>query len=149
MTSLAERFAQNLKWCREELGWSQSELASRAEVDSTLISRIERNLVSVSLDRAARFAQVLGVELSALLDTPKGTKVPFGIHSLGTISSAQVMANVKAMREATGLSQSVVAKRATLQRGHISVLEKGETKLYLKTLEKLAAALKVTPGQLL
>ncbi|KAA1015234.1 helix-turn-helix transcriptional regulator [Paraburkholderia panacisoli] len=59
------------------------------------------------------------------------------------------MANVKAMREATGLSQSVVAKRATLQRGHISVLEKGETKLYLKTLEKLAAALKVTPGQLL
>jgi transcriptional regulator with XRE-family HTH domain len=149
MTSLADRFAHNLKWCREELGWSQSELATRVGVDSTQVSRIERNMASVSLDRAARFAEVLGVELPALLDTPKGTTVRFGTQSQHAISSAQVMANVKAAREAAGLSQSVMAKRATLRPGYVSVLEKGETKLYLKTLEKLAAALKVTPGELL
>ncbi|REG59375.1 helix-turn-helix protein [Paraburkholderia sp. BL6669N2] len=148
MTSLAERFAQNLKGCREELDWSQSELANKVGVDSTQVSRIERKMASVTLERAAQFAQVLGVELPALLDTPSG-KVRRGIETQYATSSAQVMAKVKSMREAAGLSQSVMATRAQLRPGYVSVLEKGETKLYLKTLEKLAAALKVTPGQLL
>lgn len=148
MKSLAERFAQNLNRCREDHDWSQSELANKVGIDSTQVSRIERKMASVTLERAAQFAQVLGVELPTLLDTPSG-EVRRGIENQYATSSAQVMAKVKSMREAAGLSQSVVAKRAGLRPGYVSILEKGETKLYLKTLERLAAALKVTPGQLL
>jgi len=54
--------------------------------------------------------------------------------------------NVRHWRVAAGLSQTAVAKRSGMNRSYLSRLESGGRNPTLATLERLAKALKVTPG---
>lgn len=56
--------------------------------------------------------------------------------------------NLRAIRERAALSQDELAERAGIARHNVSRLENGQAAQY-KTLRKLAAALDVTPGELI
>ena len=63
-------FASNLRRLRTEKGYSQEELAHRADLDRTYISSLERQVYGASIDVVERLAKVLGVRPSELLAYP-------------------------------------------------------------------------------
>lgn len=70
--------AQNLKKYRVAEGFSQEDLAHRADLDRTYISALERSRYSASVDVLDKLADALGVHPSALLAhdvAPKTTVV--------------------------------------------------------------------------
>ena len=56
---------------------------------------------------------------------------------------------VRALREARGMSQEVLADAARLHRTHISLIERGQRSVRLETVERLAFALGVQPARLM
>ncbi len=60
-------------------------------------------------------------------------------HRLNTI----VAANIRRLRQASGRSQEEFAEVCNLHRTYIGAIERGERNITLKTLERIAAALKV------
>ena len=54
----------------ETRGFSQEELAHRAEMDRTYVSSLERCIYAASIDVVDRLARVLGVEAADLLQRP-------------------------------------------------------------------------------
>lgn len=57
--------------------------------------------------------------------------------------------NLRALRAKRGLSQEELAEEASLDRTYVSALERERYAASVDTLERLAAALKVSPEQLL
>ncbi|MYM37957.1 helix-turn-helix domain-containing protein [Duganella qianjiadongensis] len=57
--------------------------------------------------------------------------------------------SVRALREALGWSQERLAENSNLNRSYIGEIERGVVIASLQTVEKLAAALQVTPADLL
>jgi transcriptional regulator with XRE-family HTH domain len=66
--------ARNLRKYRRDKGFSQEELAHRAELDRTYISSLERCLYAASIDVVDKLARVLGVEAADLLQRPAGPR---------------------------------------------------------------------------
>jgi transcriptional regulator with XRE-family HTH domain len=64
-------FAANLRRARQSAGFSQEELAFRAELDRTYISSLERGIYSATIDVVARLAEALEIEPVDLLERPK------------------------------------------------------------------------------
>ncbi|PXA84737.1 XRE family transcriptional regulator [Nostoc sp. 3335mG] len=67
-------FAANLRKRRRAVGFSQEELAHRADVDRTYVSSLERCVYAASIDVVDRLAKELGVEASDLLQRSKARK---------------------------------------------------------------------------
>ncbi|WP_051672717.1 helix-turn-helix domain-containing protein [Caballeronia glathei] len=149
--TLQERFIRNLKRFREDLDWTQEQLGSAMGSDRTVIGRYERSSSRMNLERADELARALGVDVRALLESPTTGEIlrrPPG----GPVSSRQVGAKVKMMREAEGITQQELGERIGMDRNHISRIEAQGGKvaaLQLSTLERLAAALRVKPVDLL
>ena len=55
---------------RKELGLSQQDLATRAELDRTYLSRVEQGRQNITIGAALRIADALGTPLGALIDQP-------------------------------------------------------------------------------
>jgi transcriptional regulator with XRE-family HTH domain len=62
------RLARNLKRRREELGWSQEELADQAGLHRTYVSGIERKVRNPTIEILERLAKALKVSAGDLLD---------------------------------------------------------------------------------
>lgn len=60
----------------------------------------------------------------------------------------KVAANLRALRKAKNLSQMKLADRAGLSYQYVGNFERGESDITLSSIEKLAKALDVTPGEL-
>ncbi|MCP8892822.1 helix-turn-helix domain-containing protein [Sphingomonas faeni] len=60
--------AQNLRALRRTKGWSQEELADRAQIDRTYVSALERCIYAASVDVLDRLANALGVTVATLFD---------------------------------------------------------------------------------
>lgn len=69
--------AQNLRLLRKERGFSQEELALRADIDRTYISSLERAVYGATIDMVDRLAKVLGVPASDLLRVPDEARTDF------------------------------------------------------------------------
>lgn len=67
---VAKRFATNLLRCREAVGLSEGELASRAALPEAEIERMERGEVDPYLSTAIKLAGALGVAVGGLLPDP-------------------------------------------------------------------------------
>lgn len=65
--SVAERFAANLKRCRERAGITQAELARRTELDATTISFFERGKRTPRLDTLVKLTGALDCRADELL----------------------------------------------------------------------------------
>lgn len=63
---IRERFGFAVKSRREELGWTQEELADRAKIHRTYLSDIERGSRNVSIINIERIAEALKLEISDL-----------------------------------------------------------------------------------
>lgn len=63
--------AKNIKQLRQDIGLSQEGLALAAEVDRSYVSQIERAIGNPSLMILCRLADVLGVEVSSLLQSSR------------------------------------------------------------------------------
>lgn len=62
------KIGANLVACREQLGWNQQELAHRVGVNPSTISRQERGEFIPPTLSVIRYAQVLGVNPSEIID---------------------------------------------------------------------------------
>ena len=68
---IRETLAVNMKRLRKTSGLSQEELASRAGIDRTYVSALERRVYAASIDLVARLAEALEVEPDVLLRRPQ------------------------------------------------------------------------------
>lgn len=64
---VGERFGLAVRRLREASGWSQEQLAFRADLNRSYLGEIERATVMPSLATAAKLAQALEVPLSQLI----------------------------------------------------------------------------------
>ena len=65
--NILKTFAQNVRTLRLQKGWSQEELASRADLHRTYIGAIERHERNVSLLNVERIAKAFKVDAKDLL----------------------------------------------------------------------------------
>jgi len=67
MNNILKTFAQNVRTLRLQKGWSQEELARRADLHRTYIGAIERHERNVSLLNVERIAKAFKVDVKDLL----------------------------------------------------------------------------------
>ncbi|XVJ70460.1 MAG: helix-turn-helix transcriptional regulator [Rhizobacter sp.] len=66
--ALGQRFGAVIRQAREQRGWSQEQLAGRAELNRSYMGEIERATAMPSLSTAMKLAQALQVPLSQLIE---------------------------------------------------------------------------------
>ena len=71
LEQLRSNLALNLKMARKSKGLAQEKLALEAEVDRTVVSKIERAVTNPSLEILLRLANHLEIEVADLLHQPK------------------------------------------------------------------------------
>lgn len=67
MTRLEHRFAREVREQREARGWTQEELAERANLNRSYVGEIERGVATPSISTIAKLASGLGLLPSLLL----------------------------------------------------------------------------------
>ena len=90
---------------------------------------------------------------------PGSAMLPLSVALLSAISDRcqlwhpgsrrQFGVRVRGLRERRGLSQEDLADAPDLHRTHISLIERGQRSVRLETIERLAVALRVQPGELM
>lgn len=65
---IRRRVGRNIKAVREGKGWSQEELAERAQLHRTYVSGVERGVRNPTLTVLERFALALKVPVGSLTD---------------------------------------------------------------------------------
>lgn len=66
--NIKEALGKRIKTLRNELGFSQEELADRAGIDRTYITSVECGKRNISIVNIEKIATALGVTLSKLFD---------------------------------------------------------------------------------
>lgn len=63
-----ENIGKKIREYRNEKGWSQEELARRAEIPFTTLNKIESGVIkNPSIEKVAKIARALGVQIEKLL----------------------------------------------------------------------------------
>ena len=143
------RFGQRLRVCRTKAGLSQLALAKRAGVDLAAVSFLERAKRAPNLNTLVRVARAAGVSPASLLED--GPAVP--AKRLPEAGDGDCLVrfgvNLRRVRHEADMSQEALAHDARLDRAAISIIERGTRAANLRTILKLARALKVRPAALL
>jgi transcriptional regulator with XRE-family HTH domain len=61
-----EEFSQVLRQLREERGWSQEQLAERADLNRSYLGEVERGNAVPSIITVSKLAKALEIQMSAL-----------------------------------------------------------------------------------
>ncbi|MDO3622827.1 helix-turn-helix transcriptional regulator [Ralstonia pseudosolanacearum] len=136
---LALLFASELRRRREAMGLSQQALGDRVGLDRNSISRIERGAPNLSLHSAEEIAHALETNLSSMLGSESRSRLNM-TNAFGS--------KVRELRTERGWNQRELAERVGVDRNWVSVVEAGKS-ISLRTLQKFASALGVTPTDLL
>ena len=142
------RFGERLRMRRTQGGLSQLALAERAGVDLAAVSFLERAKRAPNLNTLVRVARAAGVAPGALLqddEPPRAART----GRAGEDPLKLFGANLRRARDGAGMSQEALAQEAKLDRAAISIIERGTRAANLRTILKLARALKVPPASLL
>jgi len=67
-SKILKKLAHNVRTLRKENGWTQEELARRADLHRTYIGSIERYERNISLMSLERIAKALGVKAKDLIE---------------------------------------------------------------------------------
>ncbi len=143
------RFGQRLRVCRTQAGLSQLALAKRAGVDLAAVSFLERAKRAPNLNTLVRVARAAGVTPATLLEDGRSAPAKHAPDAHDADSLKRFGVNLRSVRDEAGMSQEALAHDARLDRAAISIIERGTRAANLRTILKLARALKVPPGALL
>lgn len=144
------RFGQRLRLRRTEAGLSQLALAERAGVDLAAVSFLERAKRAPNLNTLVRVAHAAGVTPATLLsDDERPRRARGAAGREGEDALKRFGANLRSARDAARMSQEALAHEAKLDRAAISIIERGTRAANLRTILKLARALRVPPASLL
>jgi transcriptional regulator with XRE-family HTH domain len=153
-------FGENMRTARLAAGLSQVLLSEATRLDRAAISFLERAERAPDLSTLVRVARALDSTPAELLDG-------VGFNSAQALDSAPVRerpasgevpaadpglrfgANLRAARNAAGFSQEALAYEADVDRAAISVYERGRREPNLRTILKLARALRLSPADAL
>jgi len=113
---------------RAEKNLSLQDLSHRVDISVSYLSEIERGVVIPALHTLKRIADDLAVPMSFLMG------------QVGTLGY-----KLKALREEQGLTQAQLASLAGVTAGLIGQIEHGKVQPSLKTLDKLAEVMNVSP----
>ncbi|MBO8138577.1 MAG: helix-turn-helix transcriptional regulator [Desulfotomaculum sp.] len=119
---------EKIRILRTEKNMSLQELADKVGISLSYLSEIERGTVYPALSTLKRVAEGLGVPASTLMG-----------HE-GTLGH-----KLRSLREEYGLTQAQLANLANVTAGLIGQIEQGKVQPSLKTLEKLAEVMGVSP----
>lgn len=128
LTDSGLSLGDKIRLMRGDKNQSLQELAHKAGISLSYLSEIERGTVYPALSTLKRVAEGLGVPPITLMG-----------HE-GTLGH-----KLKALREEYGLTQAQLASLAGVTAGLIGQIEQGKVQPSLKTLEKLAEVMGVTP----
>jgi transcriptional regulator with XRE-family HTH domain len=145
------QFGANIRLARKQAGFSQIDLCLAADLDRAAISFLERAERSPDLSTIVRLANALDVKPAGLL-TGIGLSAPAvrGPRSQDAATpAARFGVNLRWARERAHLSQEALANEAGVDRAAISVFERGRRNPNLRTVLRLARALRLPPGVLL
>ena len=76
VVGVGTRFGRVIRQLREQRGWSQEQLAHRAELNRTYMGEIERATAMASLATAAKLARALELPLSSLISRCEESSSP-------------------------------------------------------------------------
>jgi transcriptional regulator with XRE-family HTH domain len=146
-------FGEKMRAARHVAGLSQVSLSEATRLDRAAISFLERAERSPDLSTLLRIARALSITPTELLRGvgASGTS-GFAQASEGKLPSEPALrlgANLRSARKQAGFSQETLAYEAEVDRAAISVYERGGREPNLRTVLKLARALKVRPSSLL
>jgi transcriptional regulator with XRE-family HTH domain len=128
LTDTGLSLGDKIRLMRAEKSMSLQELAQKSGISLSYLSEIERGTVYPALSTLKRVAEGLEVPPATLMG-----------HE-GTLGH-----KLKALREEYGLTQAQLASLAGVTAGLIGQIEQGKVQPSLKTLEKLAEVMGVTP----
>ncbi|MTI84198.1 MAG: helix-turn-helix transcriptional regulator [Firmicutes bacterium] len=117
-----------IRMMRVDKDLSLQDLGQKAGVSPSYLSEIERGTVYPALNTLKRIGEALSVSASILIARE---------GSLGE--------KLKALREEYGLTQAQLAKASEVTAGLIGQIEQGKVQPSLKTLEKIAEVMGVSP----
>jgi transcriptional regulator with XRE-family HTH domain len=120
-----------LRVAREDRGMTLREVASAAGISSTYLSEIERGNVQPAVSVLKRLARVLHIPLSVLM-SPAERKGFLG-------------EKLKRLRAILGMTQAEVAAKAGVSSALVGQIELGRVSPSLRTVNKIASALGVSP----
>ena len=151
-------FGENMRAARARAGLSQVALSQATRLDRAAISFLERAERSPDLSTLVRVAAALAVTPTELLAgigsgatetlAPARPTERAGKSGRASESALRLGANLRAARKHAGLSQETLAYDAEVDRAAISVYERGGRGPNLRTVLKLARALRLVPAVL-
>jgi transcriptional regulator with XRE-family HTH domain len=146
-------FGENMRAARLSADLSQVGLSEATRLDRAAISFLERAERAPDLSTLVRVARALAVTPADLL---KGIGLPTSqsfqsplARERPTEPGLRFGVNLRAARQGAGLSQEALAYEAEVDRAAISVYERGRREPNLRTVLKLARALRLSPVVLL
>jgi transcriptional regulator with XRE-family HTH domain len=146
-------FGDRMRAARAAAGLSQVALSEATQLDRAAISFLERAERCPDLSTLVRVARSLDVTPADLLrGVGEGGRRGFERPSYKDIPAepeARLGANLRAVRIEAKLSQEALGYEANVDRAAISVYERGGRGPNLRTVLKLARALKIRPSALL
>ncbi|MEG6615855.1 helix-turn-helix transcriptional regulator [Peptococcaceae bacterium 1198_IL3148] len=128
ITDTGLALGEKIRIIRNEKAMSLQDLADKVGISLSYLSEIERGTVYPALNTLKRVADGLGVPATSLMG-----------HE-GTLGH-----KLKSLREEYGLTQAQLANLAGVTAGLIGQIEQGKVQPSLKTLEKLAEVMGVSP----
>jgi len=88
---IAEGFGERLWKMRDGLGWTQTELASRAGISPTTVVHLERDAQLPRMPTLRKLAGAIGVSVQELAEGEAGRRIPLGLEVLQTLREMQVL----------------------------------------------------------
>lgn len=128
---------ERLKKLREERGISLEELADRLDIAPDCMAEVEKGTRRLSMATLTEVASIFDVDIS------------YFTEENGNKDKNTVGARLRRLREQKGITLSELSRRSGVSLAHISEIERSRSTASLKTLEKLAAVLEVSPSSLL
>jgi len=128
VTDTSLSIGDKIRMLRAEKKLSSNDLSRRVDISNSYLSEIERGTVIPALNTLKRIAEDLEVPVYSIMG------------QVGTLGY-----RLKALREEHGLTQAQMANLAGVTAGLIGQIEHGKVQPSLKTLDKLAEVMGVSP----
>lgn len=139
---------EHLKKMRVERGMSPEELSDRLDIPVECLQEIEEGKRRLSPTTIQEVAKIFGVPEETLLAMEQPRRSA-SLEIPPEVTPEGIGRKIRELREARGLTLSEMARKTGLSLAHLSEVERGLSSASLKTLDKIAEVLEISPAVLL